>query len=117
MSIKRLMAVLCGGLLAVSALSARAQDTTTEDGKKSCCSSGEGAPSCCSSGCEHHSAKMKCSLTGQTMDSCCCRRTEDGKLHCTLADKDVDTCCCKPADEGEGGEGHHHHTEGNEPQQ
>jgi hypothetical protein len=116
MSIKRLMGAVCGGLLAVSAMSALAQDTKTEDGKKSCCASGDGGASCCGSSCEHRSGKMRCSLTGKTMDSCCCVR-KDGKLHCTLADKDVDTCCCKPADEGEGGEGHDHHTEGNEPQQ
>lgn len=42
-----------------------------------------------------HNANMRCSLTGQTVESCCCTH-QDGKLHCTLADKDVDSCCCQP---------------------
>ena len=43
----------------------------------------------------HGTGKMRCSLTGQTMETCCCIHGE-GKLHCTLADKDVESCCCAP---------------------
>jgi hypothetical protein len=58
---------------------------------------------------------MRCSLTGKTVETCCCVQKE-GKLHCTLADKDVETCCCKPADEN-AGDDTHHHGEQDEPQQ
>jgi hypothetical protein len=89
MSIKRLMAAACGALLTLSTMGARAQDTETKDAKKTCCASA----------CETHaSGRMRCSLTGKTMETCCCVRKE-GKLHCTLADKDVDTCCCQPVDD------------------
>jgi len=40
-------------------------------------------------------ATLVCSLTGKTIDSCCCVTAQNGKLHCTLADKDIDNCCCK----------------------
>jgi hypothetical protein len=100
MSIKTLMAAACGAFLAVAAMSALAEETKTEDGKKSCCTSADGKESCCTSACEQASGKMRCSLTGKTMDTCCCVRKE-GKLHCRLADKDVETCCCKPADESD----------------
>jgi hypothetical protein len=39
-----------------------------------------------------------CSLTGQTIEKCCCVTQKDGKLYCTLAKKTVDTCCCKAAE-------------------
>ena len=42
--------------------------------------------------------KLRCSLTGKTVDECCCVQRE-GKTHCTLADKDVANCCCKPVSE------------------
>ena len=86
MSIKTAMAVACGALLCLSGMSARAQDGDTPDDK---------TQTCCTSGCAKHDGKMKCSLTGQVMDRCCCIQKE-GKLHCTLADKDVETCCCAP---------------------
>jgi hypothetical protein len=89
MSIKRLLAAACGALLTVSAMGALAQDTNTNDGKKSCCTTACGM---------HASGKMRCSLTGKTMDTCCCVQKE-GKLHCTLADRDVDSCCCQPVDD------------------
>ena len=41
------------------------------------------------------SGKMRCSLTGRIMDTCCCVEKE-GKMNCTLADKDVESCCCAP---------------------
>ena len=37
----------------------------------------------------------KCSLTGKTVQSCCCTQQKDGKLFCTLAKKTVESCCCK----------------------
>lgn len=107
MSIKRLLATACGALLAASAMTALAGDTKTEDATKACCTAA------CA---KHASGKMRCSLTGKTVETCCCVQKE-GKLHCTLADKDVDTCCCRPADEGEDGGAHEHHTEGHEPQE
>jgi hypothetical protein len=39
-----------------------------------------------------------CSLTGKTVEKCCCVTQKDGKLYCTLAKKIVDTCCCKAAE-------------------
>jgi hypothetical protein len=46
---------------------------------------------------EGHS-KMRCSLTGTVVDTCCCVERE-GKTHCTLADKDVAECCCTPVED------------------
>ena len=43
----------------------------------------------------HGKQKMRCSLTGKVVDTCCCVERE-GKTHCTLADKDVAECCCTP---------------------
>ena len=42
--------------------------------------------------------KLRCSLTQQEIDSCCCVQRE-GRTHCTLANKDVEACCCRPAGE------------------
>lgn len=39
-------------------------------------------------------AKLRCSLTGKEVDTCCCEPREGGRMHCTLAKKDVDKCCC-----------------------
>ncbi len=36
-----------------------------------------------------------CTLTGKTVEKCCCVTQKDGKLYCTLAQKTVDPCCCK----------------------
>ena len=36
-----------------------------------------------------------CTLTGKTVEKCCCISQKDGKLYCTLAQKTVDPCCCK----------------------
>ena len=41
------------------------------------------------------STKMRCSLTGKTVDKCCCEQ-RDGKTYCTLAGKTVEKCCCEP---------------------
>jgi hypothetical protein len=46
----------------------------------------------------HENHKMRCSLTGQVVDTCCCVERE-GKTHCTLADKDVAECCCTPVED------------------
>jgi hypothetical protein len=110
MSIKNAMATALGALLTLSAWGARAQDTKPEEGKSghACCmatcaqhASGENASGEQDSGgrAAHDSGRMRCSLTGQTMETCCCIHRE-GKLHCTLADKDVESCCCKPGSEG-----------------
>ena len=107
MSIKSLMATACGALLAVSAMSALAQDSQTKDARKSCCTSACGM---------HASGKMRCSLTGKTVETCCCVQKE-GKLHCTLADKDVESCCCQPVDESGHGGHHDHDGEPDEPQE
>lgn len=42
-------------------------------------------------------AKYTCTLTGKTVETCCCVEQKDGKLYCTLAKETIDTCCCKPA--------------------
>ncbi len=44
-------------------------------------------------------AKWVCTLTGRTVDACCCVQQKDGKLYCTLAKKTVDKCCCKAAEQ------------------
>lgn len=57
-------------------------------------------PSCCAKPAKQTGTapaeKLRCSLTGKVVDTCCCVQRE-GKMHCTLADKDVASCCCKPA--------------------
>lgn len=89
MSMKIRMVTVLGAALMVSAMTALAQDTRAEDEKK--------PKACCMSACAAHAAgRMRCSLTGQTVETCCCIEKE-GRLHCTLAGKDVETCCCKPA--------------------
>jgi hypothetical protein len=105
MSMKSWMATVFGAALMLSAMSALAQDTKAEDDRKS--------KACCMSACaKHASGKMRCSLTGKTVEACCCIEKE-GRLHCTLAGKDVETCCCKPeADETDTtDEADHDHTE------
>jgi len=39
-----------------------------------------------------------CTLTGKTVEKCCCVSQKDEKLHCTLAQKTIDSCCCKESD-------------------
>ena len=85
----------------------------SESGKSCCAKKSAGEPMKCEkpaattgdtakgSGHQKHAAqgKMRCSLTGKVVDTCCCVERE-GKTHCTLADKDVAECCCTPvADE------------------
>ena len=57
-------------------------------------------PACCAkkatekSAAETRSTKMRCTLTGKEIDTCCCEKRE-GKLYCPLAKKNVDKCCCE----------------------
>jgi hypothetical protein len=93
MSMKSLTATVFGAALIASAMGALAQDTNPGDDEKS--------KTCCMSACGRHaSGRMRCSLTGKTVETCCCIEKE-GKLHCTLAGKDVETCCCTPEEEGD----------------
>ena len=39
------------------------------------------------------SQKIKCRMTGKTMDECCCEM-KDGKFYCKLTKKTYDDCCC-----------------------
>lgn len=39
---------------------------------------------------------MRCTLTGKTIQTCCCEKRGD-KLYCPLAKKTIDKCCCEPA--------------------
>jgi hypothetical protein len=40
------------------------------------------------------SPKMKCTLTGKEVETCCCEQQKNAKLFCKLAKKEVDKCCC-----------------------
>jgi len=68
----------------------------TEGAKKSC---SEGKQVCASKTAK--AGKLRCSLTGTVVESCCCEKRE-GKLYCTLAKKNVDSCCCQPAGKASG---------------
>ena len=39
------------------------------------------------------SPKMKCRVTGKTMDECCCEM-KNGKFYCKLTKKSYKECCC-----------------------
>lgn len=39
-------------------------------------------------------ARYRCSLTGTTVEQCCCVEKE-GSLYCTLAETPVEECCCE----------------------
>ena len=67
---------------------------TREAPRKSCCAPRQKAQQ--SQGVK--AGRLRCSLTGQVVDACCCVQRE-GKTHCTLAGKDVPTCCCRPVDD------------------
>jgi hypothetical protein len=78
-----LLALFATGLLGAPLLAAGEGDAT-------CCKKRQAdAPKAA------QASKLRCSLTGTVVESCCCVQRE-GKLHCTLAKKDVDSCCCKP---------------------
>ena len=80
------------------AVAAAAPSGSTADSsaaKPSCCAkAADGAMKCE----KPEGRKMKCSLTGKVVDTCCCVERE-GKTHCTLADKDVAECCCSPVED------------------
>lgn len=85
MSSRTLMALGCAALLGTAAFPGDAPRPAC-CAKKAAEAQGAGA--------------MRCSLTGKTVDKCCCVE-KAGKLRCTLADKDVTTCCCSRARESE----------------
>lgn len=39
-------------------------------------------------------AEYRCSLTGSTIEQCCCVLKE-GRLYCPLAEQAVEKCCCE----------------------
>lgn len=82
---RTLIALSCSGLITAGAFAG-------EDAGRSCCAK-KAKPSA-----EQPAAKMRCALTGKTVETCCCVERQ-GKKHCTLAEKDVETCCCKAVDE------------------
>jgi hypothetical protein len=88
-----LLALSVVGLLGTSVPAA-------DKGEKSCCKN-RGA---CASMAAEGSSKLRCSLTGNVVDSCCCVQRE-GKLYCTLAKKNVDSCCCESASKASGAAG------------
>lgn len=88
-----LLALSVAGLMGTSVLAAA-------DGEKSCCKNKRA----CASKAAAASSKLRCSLTGTVVDSCCCVQQE-GKLYCALAKKYVDACCCQPAGKGSGASG------------
>lgn len=79
------LALCCTGLLGVPAFASDEAKTPSCCGKPA--KGATGAPG----------QKMRCSLTGQVVDKCCCVEG-GGKLHCRLADKDVEKCCCTPVE-------------------
>ena len=81
---RELVVLGLAGLLSVPSLAG-------EEGERSCRTSGKQACAWKAAA----SARLRCSLTGTIVESCCCVQRE-GKLHCTLAKKDVETCCCQP---------------------
>jgi len=91
---RRVLLVLSvAGLLGTSVLAAH-------EGEKACCKNRRA----CASKEAAASSKLRCSLTGTVVDSCCCVQRE-GKLYCTLAKKSVDSCCCQPAGKRSGASG------------
>ena len=101
MSIQTLMAAAVAALLAAGTVSAveHAHGKDADAKGKGCCMAsccakhegGAGHEACA----KHASGKMRCSLTGKSMDTCCCVEKE-GKMHCTLTGKEVESCCCEP---------------------
>ncbi len=96
--------------VAFASQSATAPATEKSEAPKACCAKKSAdAPMKCEkaataegdtakpAGHEGH-GKMRCSLTGKVVDTCCCVERE-GKTHCTLADKDVAECCCTPVED------------------
>lgn len=84
---KTLLALGCAGVLATPGAFAAGAE------RPACCQKAKRAA-------DQPAQKMRCSLTGKTVDTCCCEQRQ-GKLHCTLADKDIANCCCKPVKDKE----------------
>jgi len=87
------LALCCAGLLSVAAF---AEDERKAEQKTPACCAKKDAKAVAEKG-----GKLRCSLTGQEVDKCCCEPRKGGKMHCTLAKKDVDKCCCSEV-KGEG---------------
>jgi len=87
-----LLALSVAGLLGTSVLAA-------DGGEKSCC---KNKHACASKTAK--AGKLRCSLTGTVVESCCCVQRE-GKLYCTLAKKNVESCCCESASKASGTSG------------
>lgn len=85
----RLTLVLGAVLLATAGLAALDQPKA----KGSCC-----APEKSAKAGNQATAQepLRCTLTGKTVESCCCTE-KDGKLYCPLAKKTIESCCCVPA--------------------
>jgi hypothetical protein len=79
----KLSLILGVALLATAGLAALEQPK----GKSSCCGP-EAAKA-------NASEPLRCTLTGKTIESCCCTE-KDGKLYCPLAKKTIESCCCVP---------------------
>ena len=95
------------GLSVVAAAALASQSATTpasekSESPKSCCAKASDGTMKCDkpakageTATDEKPTRMRCSLTGEVVDKCCCVERE-GKTHCTLADKDVAECCCTP---------------------
>ncbi len=81
--------VLGAALLAAAGLGALDQPKA----KGSCCAPEKGAKA---GGQAAAQEPLRCTLTGKTVESCCCTE-KDGKLYCSLANKAIESCCCVPA--------------------
>jgi hypothetical protein len=108
------LAMLTSAALSIVAAAAFASPSATapapekSGGRKSCCAKKSAdAPMKCekpaattdgANHAGHEKHKMRCSLTGKVVHTCCCVERE-GKTHCTLADKDVAECCCTPVED------------------
>jgi hypothetical protein len=78
-------------VLAFSLAGLLASVTVAADGgERTCCKSKK---ACASRATE--AGKLRCSLSGDVVERCCCVRRE-GAVYCTLAKRKVDSCCCEP---------------------
>lgn len=96
------LSVVAAAALASSSAAAPAQKS---EAPKSCCAKKSAdapmkceKPAATTDGAKLENHKMRCSLTGKVVDTCCCVERE-GKTHCTLADQDVAECCCTPVED------------------
>lgn len=82
MTRRTVLAWCCAGLLSLPAFAGDEPKTRACCAKKTAKATAEKA------------GKLRCSLTGKDIETCCCVEREKGKLHCTLANQDVERCCC-----------------------